>query len=78
MGGVHVVEFAFEFEAQLDFFFMVLRVLVVVFLKLKPKLFLIHPLTVKLFTVLLQRILVFLPHKLILRLIIKLLLILFL
>jgi hypothetical protein len=78
VGGVHVVEFALEFKSQLDFFLVVLRILVVVFLQLEAQLFFVHPLAIKLLAVLLEGVLVFFADQLVLGLIIEFLLVLLL
>jgi len=75
---VHVVEFALEFKSQLDFFLVVLRILVVVFLQLEAQLFFVHPLAIKLLAVLLEGVLVFFADQLVLGLIIEFLLVLLL
>ena len=75
---MHVVEFALEFKSQLDFFLVVLRILVVVFLQLEAQLFFVHPLAIKLLAVLLEGVLVFFADQLVLGLIIEFLLVLLL
>lgn len=75
---MHVVEFALEFKSQLDFFFVVLRILVIVFLQLEAQLFFVHPLAIKLLAVLLEGVLVFFADQLVLGLIIEFFLVLFL
>lgn len=75
---MHVVEFALEFKSQLDFFLVVLRILVIVFLQLEAQLFFVHPLAIKLLAVLLEGVLVFFTDQLVLGLIIEFLLVLLL
>ena len=75
---MHVVEFALVFKSQLDFFLVVLRFLVVVFLQLEAQLFFVHPLAIKLLAVLLEGVLVFFADQLVLGLIIEFLLVLLL
>lgn len=66
--SVHLVELLFELETQLDFLFVVARVLRILLLKFKAHLPLIHPLLLKRLRVLLQNLHVLLDDLLIISL----------